>query len=280
MPADAESNGHAEALVGTSIAKELAVSPGTVLHLDVPAVDGAARTFALDVVGTFATGSEEDDRIFAPLHAVQEASGNRGRVSKVLVSAVLAPEDRLYERAMKDMASLSRKEYELYMCRAYPGLVAADLAHALPGAEGRPLFRTADAEGRIVTSMRFVTVSAAGAVVVSAALAVFAALAASILERRREVGLLKAIGASRGQVLAPFLAETAVTGLIGGATGFALGAYLARLIGQIVFGRPEAVPALLFVPALAVAMALALMGSLMPLLLVDRLDAAAVLKGD
>jgi putative ABC transport system permease protein len=128
--------------------------------------------------------------------------------------------------------------------------------------------------------MRWVTTFVAGAVVLSAVLAILAALATSIVERRREVGLVKALGASPFQVLAPFLVETATTGLLGGLAGFALGALLARVIGIMVFSRPAAPSALFFAPALTVAVALALIGSLIPLRLVLRLDAATVLKGD
>ncbi len=281
LPADgAPGEGGVEAAAGVALARKLDLRPGRELELSVPAASGAPRPLRLRIVGTISTGGEEDERLYAPLRAVQEASGRVGLVSKVLVSAVLAPEDRLYERAMKDLGALSRSDYELFMCRAYPGPVARDLAKPIPSAEGLAMLRTADAEGAIVTGMRYVTVSAAAAVVVSAALAVFAALATSIVERRHEVGLLKAIGAARAQVLAPFLAETAVTGLLGGIAGFALGAGLARLIGQQVFGRPETVPLLLFLPSLAVAMALALAGSLVPLVLIARLDPAIVLRGE
>jgi putative ABC transport system permease protein len=158
--------------------------------------------------------------------------------------------------------------------------VARDFAEAVPGSEGRPLLKAADAEGRIVDGMRWLTVFVAAAVVVSSILAVLAAVATSIVERRREVGLVKALGASRSQVLTPFLAETGLTGLVGGAAGFALGALLAHGIGIAVFGRPALVPSVLFAPALVVATALALLGSLLPLSAVLRLDAAAVLKGD
>jgi putative ABC transport system permease protein len=194
--------------------------------------------------------------------------------------ALLVPEDRLYARALQGPEKLPGREYEIYICRAYPLPVARDFAEAVPGSEGRPLLKAADAEGRIVDGMRWLTVFVAAAVVVSSILAVLAAVATSIVERRREVGLVKALGASRSQVLTPFLAETGLTGLVGGAAGFALGALLAHGIGIAVFGRPALVPSVLFAPALVVATALALLGSLLPLSAVLRLDAAAVLKGD
>ena len=272
--------GTPEAVIGSSLAARLGASPGSRLDLAVPRPDGAIGLLSLTLVGTVSTGGEEDDRLYASLASIQQASGQLGLISKVLISALLAPEDRLYARAMQGPKSLSPEEQEIFVCRAYPLPVARDFAAALPGAEGHPLLKTADAEGHIVQGMRWITVFVAAVVIFSSVLAVLAALATSIVERRREVGLIKALGASRRQVLTPFLAETGVTGLVGGVAGFALGALLARGIGAAVFGRPALVSGLLFAPALVVATVLAILGSFVPLRAVLRLDAAAVLKGD
>ena len=46
----------------------------------------------------------------------------------------------------------------------------------------------------------------------------------SVLERRSEIGLRRALGATRGQIRAQFLAEAIMLSLAGGATGVILGA--------------------------------------------------------
>jgi putative ABC transport system permease protein len=65
-------------------------------------------------------------------------------------------------------------------------------------------------------------------------LGVVSALFISVLQRRRELGLLRAVGASRGQVLGTVVAEAALMGLIGGLLGFLMGVvfewYIVRLI--------------------------------------------------
>jgi putative ABC transport system permease protein len=60
----------------------------------------------------------------------------------------------------------------------------------------------------------------------------------SVRERRREIGLLRALGAARGQVLSLFLLEAVVLALLGGAAGFAIGAAGAWMIGAAVPALP------------------------------------------
>jgi putative ABC transport system permease protein len=52
--------------------------------------------------------------------------------------------------------------------------------------------------------------------------------AISVTERRSEIGILRALGASRRQILALFVTESAIAGLIGSATGIVLGTFIAK----------------------------------------------------
>ncbi|NKF33955.1 ABC transporter permease, partial [Pseudomonas sp. BGM005] len=74
----------------------------------------------------------------------------------------------------------------------------------------------------------------------AAALAVGASAAASVIERRTEIGLMKALGAGSGLVGVLLASEQLLGAFVGGGVGYCLGIVLARLLGQRVFGfAPE-----------------------------------------
>ena len=99
-------------------------------------------------------------------------------------------------------------------------------------------------------------------------------------ERTQEIGLLRSIGASRGQVLAVFLAEAALLAVAGGGAGLAAGLALCALLRRAVAGLPIETPALFAVLALAVSLATGLASGVLPARRAAGLDPIEALRAE
>ena len=113
-------------------------------------------------------------------------------------------------------------------------------------------------------------------------------LVMAILERRREIGIMKALGASDGDVRGLFFAEAGAMGLVGGAVGVTLGWALGRLINfamNIYLERQHfppaeiwSVPLWLVLSAIAFSIVVSLLSGLYPAARAARLDPVQALR--
>jgi len=269
-------DGAPECAVGAALARRAGVKIGDTL--DVRAGAGESeRSAALEVAGIALTGGPEEEAILAPLETAQKLANRPGSFRRLLVSALTKPED---EFARRDPATMTPTEYDRWYCTAYISSIAHQVEQVLPGVEARPIRRVAESEGRILTRVRGLMWLVTLAALVGAALAVGATSATTVLERRGEVGLMKALGAGNRLVGAFFLAEQVLLALTGGAAGYLLGLGLARLLGKSVFGIPPTERLILLPVILALAAAVALVGSLVPLRRVARFEPAPILRGE
>ncbi len=264
------------ALVGRALAARLGLHPGQ--RVEVRA-DGRSERFL--VQGLLTTGGVEEDQIFVELARAQALFGLPGRVEKVQVSALVTPDNALALRARKaGPERLPPEEYETWYCTPYLDSIIFQIEEALPGAKAKAIRQVTEAEAAFVgkVTLAFLLISAVG--LLAATLAVGATMARTIFERRREVGLMKALGGERRQIARLFLLEAGITGLAGGGLGALLGAVLARAIGVWVFAAPI-VPSPLLLPAiLAVGLGIALLGVLVPLRDALRVPPVVTLRGE
>jgi len=270
-------DGANEAVVGSSIAARdpKAFAIGNEIRIG----SSPSANFGADLVitGIVTTGDSEDNAILVPLAVAQQISNHPGQFRQLLVSALTKPADTLAER---DPKSLTPTEYDKWFCSPYISSISYQIEQVLPGTDVRAIRRVADSEGRILsrvgTLLWIVTIAA----LIAAALAIVATSAAAVLERRSEIGVMKAIGATNAAVTTLFLTEHLALALIGGAVGFGLGTVLARFLGASVFGQ-AASPQLILLPIVLVLAALvALIGGLVPLARIARFDPAPILRGE
>jgi len=266
------SDGSEEAVLGADFAQRLGLRTGSTIT-----VGEGDRARTLTITGIVSTGDREDNAILAPLEIAQDAAGRPAQYRRLLVSALTKPADAFSQR---DPSTMTGVEYDRWYCSPYISSISHQMQQQLPGVEVRAIRQVAEGEGRILTRvgglMWLVTIAA----LFAAALAVGATSATTVLERRSEIGLMKALGASHRAVGAFFIAEQLLLALVGGALGYAIGIVLARVLGIGIFGIAPTLRWILFPVVLALAAVVAFLGSLAPLARASRADPAPVLRGE
>lgn len=117
-------------------------------------------------------------------------------------------------------------------------------------------------------------------ILVIIALCVMATMTAIVLERRKDIGLMKALGAADVLLMRLFVAEGAGLGLVGGALGCALGLVLARGLAERLFGVALSVHLWTLPAVCGLAMALAVVAAQLPVRVVRAIRPTVVLKGE
>jgi putative ABC transport system permease protein len=261
-----------ECVVGVALASRTGIEVGDQVQLK-----GASRETSCEVTGIVSTGAEEDEAMLVPLSIAQGLSDGRRKFRRLFVSALTKPEDAFSER---NPATMTPTEYDRWFCSPYISSIGFQIQQVLPGTDVRPIRRVAETEGRILSRVSALLWLVTLGALAAAALAVAATSAATVLERRGEIGLMKALGATNSLVAALFLGEQLTLALAGGAAGFLLGGALAHVLGQSVFGIPSAPRAILLPVILALAALVALVGSFLPLRRAAGYLPAPILRGE
>jgi putative ABC transport system permease protein len=270
-------DGASEAVVGASLA---AADPGDFAigkTIQVAKSATSPTTQPLIITGTVSTGGAEDDAVLVPLAVAQDISGHPGEYRQLLISALTKPADAL---AMRDPSSLTPAEYDRWFCSPYISSISYQIENVIPNTDVRAIRKVAETEGRVLSRISSLLWIVTIAALIAAGLAVAATSATTVLERRAEIGIMKAIGATNFTVAGIFLTEQLLLAIVGGTIGFALGIVIARVLGTSVFGTP-APPRFVVLPVvLGLAAIVAISGSLIPLRRAARFRPAPILRGE
>jgi len=253
-------------VLGHLLASDAGISAGDTVMLD-------GRQFT--VSGTLMTGGPEDRKAFLDLASMQSLMGLPGAVSRVQVSALTTPMD---DFAYKDPKTMSTQEYEKWYCTGYVTSIAKQLEEVFRGSRARPIWHVAETEGQVLGRLSALIYLLTAASIIAAALGMSTTMAASLLRRLDEVGLMKALGAGFSGITIIFLSEAFIIGLTGGLAGYLISLGISGYIGSAVFGGALMQRELLLPVALLSALGIAALGAMLPIRRALMVKPAIVLK--
>jgi putative ABC transport system permease protein len=235
-------------LVGSRAAQQLHLQPGGPLRLQYSGREEACRAAPMP-----ARGDEIDSQIGIDLEAAQRLAALPGKISMVRLSVAGTPRE----------------------IRAY----IATLAQQIPAADVHGLRQFTDAEAKIYNRITGLLTAITVLALVLTTLCVMAAMSNVAMERRNDIGLMKAIGGATRRVLRLFLAEAALLGLTAGIVGAAAGLFLSIWLGKTVFGV-AARPRLIVYPVSVAITILVAIISAYPLRRLANISPASVFRGE
>ena len=233
----------------------------------------------VEIKGIVSTGGPEEQQILIPLNALQNLVNLRGKVQSVKVSALTVPENELSRKARANVDGLDAEEYDRWYCTAYVSSISHQLEEAISGAVVRPIWQVAASEGAVIGKIQLLLTVVTVAALIAAAMGIASLMTTTIIERSKEIGLMKALGAYQWQITLLFYCEAVISGLIGGILGCIAGWGLAKFIGVSLFGAPLDFAWIVVPCVLVLAVLIALIGTWFPAHRIAKLYPVEVLYG-
>ncbi len=241
------------AIIGIGISEILEVDLGDELTVSFnDTVNETAHT--LNVVGIVSTGSSEDNQIFVTLSLAQDITGLEGKVSTVQVSA---------------------------LCTGCPvEVIAGEIEEQIPYVQAKSVKQMVRAEMEILGKIEELMIMIAVVALLASALGVMTTMTTSVVERTKEIGMMKAIGAENKKIASLFFLEALIIGLVGGVLGYIAGLGVAQFIGMSVFNSSVS-PRLSVLPlVVGISVGITVLASAIPVRRAMTIEPAKVLRGE
>ena len=264
-----------EILIGKKIAAEKNFKIGD--NLTCKNFDGSEKN--LKISGILSSGGDDDSKIFMDLKTLQEIVNLPEKISSIEVSAITTPENDLARKAAANPDLLSQQEKEIWYCTAYVSAIAYQIEEVIKNSSARPVRQIAESEGKILEKTQLLMLLITILSLLSTALGVSNLVSANVMERSRELGLLKAIGATNLGVIFLILAEIFLAGIVGGVLGFLVSIGISKIIGITVFGAEIATNFFVIPIVTALMILVLLVGSVPAIKFLLSLQPAEVLHG-
>lgn len=230
----------------------------------------------------------------SPLGSRIEIGGNRYRVIGVLESRgqVLGMDldDAVYIPAARALELFNREGlmeiHVIHDPRANVDRLTEDIRRLLIARHGRddvtitPQQQMLDVLSSVLQVLTFAVAALGGISLAVGGVGILTIMTIAVAERTGEIGLLRALGARREQVLLLFLAEAALLAGVGGLSGLALGIALAQLLHAVFPALPVTTPWSYALAAEVVAVAIGVAAGVAPANRAARLDPVEALRAE
>ncbi|GJJ80533.1 ABC transporter permease [Pasteurella canis] len=266
------------ALIGEQLSKTTQWQQGDQIQLNYQEAE-FTHQLRVEIKGILATGGQEEKQLVLPLSAVQDLLGLQGKVQAIKVSALTVPENALSRKARANVDGLDAEEYDRWYCTAYVSSISHQLEEAISGAIVRPIWQVAASEGVVIEKIQLLLAVVTIAALIAAAMGIASLMTTTIIERSKEIGLMKALGAYQWQIVLLFYCEAIISGLLGGISGCIAGWGLAKFIGTTLFGAPLDFAWIVVPCVLVLSILIALIGTWFPAHRIARLYPVEVLYG-
>ena len=212
------------------------------------------RALDMTVAGILETGGSEEAYVYMSMADLETLSGGSGRLDVVELSV-----------------SASREALDRYVEK---------IGGAVPDIAPRLVKRLTESESTVLGKLQALVFLVTAVVLVLTMICVATTMTAVVTERRKEIGLRKALGASDGGIIREFMGEGLLLGFAGGVLGAGLGFAFAQFVSVNVFSGSITFQGWLLPLTVAASVAVTGLACLLPVRSATEIDPALVLKGE
>lgn len=247
-----------ELMIGNNIAQNLQIKPGETVSVRYEKESGDSEEVSNEVdftvTGILSTGGSEEDYVYMALSDMEELTNEKGTL---------------------DLAELSvsggSEKLNAYADKINSGSY---------GYDARLVKRVTASETTVLSKLQALVLLVTVIVLALTMICVATTMTAVVTERRREIGLRKAIGASDASIIKEFMGEGMMLGAVGGILGSFVGFLFAQAVSVNVFSSSISFRPLLVPITIIVSIAVTAIACLFPIKSATAVDPALVLKGE
>ena len=249
-------NGAREVLIGAQLAKIFSpYEPNEIIGQEVTISAGEGTAMKKYIVsGIVSTGGKEEEFAFLWLDDLQQIVGKPNQISIAQMS-VVAEGDNLQS-------------------------IVEEIGNNVEGVQPQLVRQIANSEVNVLSKLQVLVLLVTAIVLILTLICVTTTMLAVVTERRKEIGLKKALGAANEDIVREFLGEGCLLGAFGGLFGCGLGYLFAQSVSVQVFGRGIYFSVLIAVLSVVLSTAVTAIASLIPVRIATDVEPAIVLRGE